>query len=244
MLNSEADAENGEVAPKNKKRKRAKSLPLAVVQKKNEKTGLPKSVQKAASRSAEQFGNDSVNVRFRDIKSFADFNILVDGRCIDSELPEHTRVRYYELCCSKNALIHDRLLRGLNCKLVAGIICEIADIAHAIRACTLTTSQDEYTNWDKTLKSFELLGMNVGFLRARLRRLISLAFESKEAFETRKYIEAKTGRVQAEDDIRNLVAKIVELKEASEKFDADIEALKSKAESHELRFKEEVYAPW
>ncbi|XP_057491774.1 B3 domain-containing protein Os01g0234100-like [Actinidia eriantha] len=251
------DADNAEIAPNNKKRKRLKTLPLAVVKKKK-KMGLPKSVQNSI-QSVKQFENDSEEVgsevlagprlsgsavRFRDVKSFTDFNILVDGLCIDSELPEHIRVKYYALCCSKNTFIHARLVRGLNSKLVAGIICETVNIADAIRACKLTTSRDEYLIWEKTLKSFELMGMSVGFLRARLRYLLSLAFESDDAPDARRYVEAKSGKGRAEDEIRDLEAKLVELKHTSEKFCADIESLKSKAERYEHKFQEEVDAPW
>ncbi|PSR87985.1 B3 domain-containing protein [Actinidia chinensis var. chinensis] len=251
------DADNSEIAPNNKKRKRLKSLPLAVIKKKK-KMGLPKSVAKSI-QSAKQFENDCEEVhsevpagprlsgsavRFRDVKSFMDFNILVDGLCIDSELPEHIRVKYYALCCSKNTLIHAHLFRGLNSKLVAGIVCETVNIADAIRACKLTTSRDEYLIWEKTLKSFELMGMSVGFLRARLRHLLILAFESDDARDARKYLDAKSGKGRAEDEIRDLEAKLVELKQASEKFGADIESLKSKAESFENKFQEEIDAPW
>uniref|UniRef100_A0A5B6YKD2 TF-B3 domain-containing protein n=1 Tax=Davidia involucrata TaxID=16924 RepID=A0A5B6YKD2_DAVIN len=253
------DAENtktGAIALK--KRKRPKSLPLAVVQKKNKKTGLSRSVPKLV-QPVEQSENDSEvigsevvlgskfsgsAVRFRDIRSFEEFNILVNELCMDSELPEHIRIEYYELCCSKNAFLHARLLQGLNCTLVAGIISETVNIADAMRACKVTTSRDEFAIWEKSLKSFELLGMNVGFLRARLRRLQTLAFDSEGALDTKRYMEAKTERVRAKGEIRNLEAKLVELKEASEKFDADIETLKSKAESYELTFQEEVDAPW
>ncbi|GFS34247.1 hypothetical protein Acr_00g0032910 [Actinidia rufa] len=251
------DADNSEIAPNNKKRKRLKSLPLAVIKKKK-KIGLPKSVAKSI-QSAKQFENDCEEVhsevpagprlsgsavRFRDVKSFTDFNILVDGLCIDSELPEHIRVKYYALCCSKNTLIHARLFRGLNSKLVAGIVCETVNIADAIRACKLTTSRDEYLIWEKTLKSFELMGMSVGFLRARLRHLLILAFESDDARDARRYLDAKSGKGRAEDEIRDLEAKLVELKQASEKFGADIESLKSKAESFDHKFQEEIDAPW
>ncbi|GFY86501.1 hypothetical protein Acr_05g0001400 [Actinidia rufa] len=216
------DADNAEIAPNNKKRKRLKTLPLAVVKKKK-KMGLPKSVQNSI-QSVKQFENDSEEVgsevlagprlsgsavRFRDVKSFTDFNILIDGLCIDSELPEHIRVKYYALCCSKNTFIHARLVRGLNSKLVAGIIVKL-----------------------------------VGFLRARLRYLLNLAFESDDAPDARRYVEAKSGKGRAEDEIRDLEAKLVELKHTSEKFCADIESLKSKAERYEHKFQEEVDAPW
>ncbi|ESR39111.1 hypothetical protein CICLE_v10025376mg [Citrus x clementina] len=114
----------------------------------------------------------------------------------------------------------------------------------ALRACKFTTSRDEFAMWDKTLKAFELLGMSVGFLRARLRRLQRLAFESEGAEDTRRYIEAKAQQSQTQDEIRNIEARLVELKGAWQRFDAEISSLKSSAESYELKFREVANAPW
>lgn len=241
-----------------KKRKRPNSLPLTMVQKKNKRTGLSRSVRQLG-QIVEQSGNDSEevgsevlegykfsgpSVPFKDVNSFEDFHIVVNGLCIDSELPEHTRVKYYELCCSKNTFLHNRLLPGLCCKLVAGIIDETVNIADAVKGCKPTTSRDEFAIWEKFVRSFELLGMNVGFLRNRLCSLKSLILESEGASDAKRYIAAKSGRTRTEAEIRNLEAKLVELKEASEKFDADIESLRSKAEKYEYEFQEEVDAPW
>ncbi|KAH8503392.1 hypothetical protein H0E87_014605 [Populus deltoides] len=183
-------------------------------------------------------------VQFKDIKSFEDFNILVDGLLLDSELSEDIRNKYYKLCCSQNAFLHDNLIKGVNLKLIAGIISETVNIADAMRACTLNTSRDEFATWDKALKASELFGMNVGFLRSKLGLLLSLAFDSEGATKTRRYIEARFKRVRTEDEIRNLEAKLVELKETYERYGADVERLKSKAEGYELKFQEQVLAPW
>ncbi|XP_027154044.1 B3 domain-containing protein Os01g0234100-like [Coffea eugenioides] len=249
----------GNVDLQNKKKKRPKSLPLTVVQKKKQKAGLSRSILPHLGHLEEQSGNDSDEVasevlegskfsadavRFRDIKGFEEFRIMVNGVCIDSELPEHVRRKYYELCCSKNVFLHERFLPGLHCKLAAGMIFEAVNTAEAIRACKVTTSRKEFEKWEKSLRSFELLGMNVGFLRARMRRLLSMAFEGEGASEAKRYWEAKNARACTEDEIRNLEAKLVELKATSEKYDAEIEALKSKAESYEILFQEEVNAPW
>ncbi|XP_060193914.1 B3 domain-containing protein Os01g0234100-like [Lycium barbarum] len=236
------------------KKRQKKSLPLTVVQRKKRKPDLSKRVPPEA-----QSGNDSDEVaseilegsrssgpavNFRDIKSLEEFHILVNGVCIDSEIPEHIRRKYYKLCCSRSSFLHDRLLQGLHCKLVAGMIFEVINIADMIRACTLTTPRKEFDIWEKSLKSFELLGMNVGFLRTRLRWLLSLAFDSEGASDTKRYLEAKNEWSRAEDEIRNLETKLEELKQASVKYGADVEALKSKAESYELMFQGEVNAPW
>ncbi|XP_059623873.1 B3 domain-containing protein Os01g0234100-like isoform X2 [Cornus florida] len=251
-----SDAEGVTIALK-KKRKRPKSISLSMAQKKKKKTGLsisaPKLVQPVESENdSEVVGSKDLAapkltgsaVQFSDIKSFEDFNIPVNGLCIDSEFPEHIRTKYYELCCSKNAFLHAGILQDVHWMLIAGTIFETVNIADAIRACKLTTSRDEFTNWENTLKSFELLGMDVGFLIARLRRLQTILFESEGSSDRKRYLEATFYRIQAKDEIRNLEAKLVELREASEKFEADIETLKSKAESHELNFEAEVNAPW
>ncbi|XP_019185517.1 PREDICTED: B3 domain-containing protein Os01g0234100-like isoform X3 [Ipomoea nil] len=249
VLTKQSDAEA--TNPNNKRKKRQKSLPLTVVQRKKHKAQLV--------QLEEQSGNDSDEVAsevfegskaltlaasFGDVKSFEDFTIVVNGVCLDSEIPDHIRRKYYELCCSKNAFLHDRLLSGLYGQLIAGMIFEVVSIADAIRACKLTTARTEFEVWDKSLKSFELLGMNVGFLRDRVRQLLNLAFESEGASDAKRYWEAKTGLARSEEEIKTIEIKLVELKEASKVYSADIEALRSKAESFEIMFDEEINAPW
>ncbi|KAL3526770.1 hypothetical protein ACH5RR_011426 [Cinchona calisaya] len=260
LLNLEALAKQveGTVDVTNKKKKRPKSLPLTVVHKKKQKAGMSKLLPRLG-RMEEHSGNDSDEVasevlesskfsvdavRFKDVKNFEDFHIMVNGVCIDSELPEHVRRKYYELCYSKNVFLHERFLQGLHCNLAAGIIFEAVSTADAIKACKVTTSRKEFDKWEKSLRSFELLGMNVGFLRARLRRLLSLAFDGEGALETKRYWEVITEQACTEDEIINLESKLVELKESCGKLDAEIETLKPRAESYEIMFQEEVNAPW
>ena len=80
------------------------------------------------------------DMQFKDVKDFNGFSILVDGLVIDSEIPLHLRAKYYQLCCSQNSFLHDHLIKGLNCKLAAGIISETVEIADASRAAKLKTS--------------------------------------------------------------------------------------------------------
>ncbi|XP_004232039.1 B3 domain-containing protein Os01g0234100 [Solanum lycopersicum] len=258
LLNLDAPAKQSDAEGaigNNIKKRQKKSLPLTVVQKRRRKEDLSKQLvpleaqsgndsDEVASEILEGSRSSGLAVNFRDIKSLEEFQILVNGVCIDSELPEHIRRKYYELCCSKNAFLHDRLLQGLHCKLVAGMIFEVVNIADMVRACKLSTPRKEFDKWEKSLKSFELLGMNVGFLRTRLRWLLSLAFDSEGASDTKRYWDAKKEWSRAEDEIRNLEMKLEELKQASGKYVADVEALKSKAESYELMFQGEVNAPW
>ncbi|KAL0350655.1 UNVERIFIED_CONTAM: hypothetical protein Sradi_4214700 [Sesamum radiatum] len=247
--------QEGTVDAQSKKR-RPKSLPLTVVQKKKEKE---EPLVPQLGQPEEQSGNDSDEVasevlegtkfsgssfHFKDVKSFEEFHIVVNGVCIDSELPEHIRQKYYDLCCSKNAFLHDRVLPGLYSKLAAGMIVETINIADVIRGCKLNTPRKDFEVWEKSLRSFELLGLNVGFLRARLRRLLSLAFDTEGALEVRRYWETQKERSRTEEEIQKLEAQLVELKELSAKYDHEIENLKTKAESYELKFQEEVDAPW
>ncbi|CAA2955690.1 B3 domain-containing Os01g0234100-like [Olea europaea subsp. europaea] len=224
----------------------------AVVQKKKQKAGKSGQPEEQSGIDSDEvasevFGGSKCSgssIHFKDVKSFEEFHIVVNGVCIDSELPEHVRRKYYELCCSKNAFLHEGLLPGLYCKLAAGMIFEAVNTADAIKACKLTTPRSDFEVWEKSLRSFELLGLNVGFLGARLGQLLKLAFNSEGAVDAKKYWKAKTERGRTEDEIRDLEANLVELKEASMKFDAEIESLKSKAERYELVFQEEVNAPW
>lgn len=181
---------------------------------------------------------------FKDVKSFEEFHIVVHGLCIDLELPELIRRKYYDLCHSKNTFLHDRLLPGLSCKLASGMIFEAVNTADAIKGCNLTTPRNEFDVWEKSLRSFELLGLKVGFLRSRLRRLVSMSFDSDDAVDTRRYLDAMIKRGHAEEEIRNLEAKLVEMKEISTKYDNEIESLKMKAEKYVLKFQEEANSPW
>lgn len=240
----------------NKRRKRQKSLPLTAVEKKQQQE---EGSTKQLALLEQQSGNDSdgvasevledskssqLAVSFGDIKNFEDFSIVINGQCIDSDIPEHIRRKYYELCCSKNTFLHYWLLPGLCCELVVGMIFELVNIADAIRTCKLTTTIKEFEKWDKSLRSFELLGMKTGFLHTHVQRLQSLAFGSEGASDTKRYREAKADQSRTEDEIRSLELMLAVLKESSEKYSADAESLKSKAESHELKFQEEVDAPW
>ncbi|KAK6924076.1 B3 DNA binding domain [Dillenia turbinata] len=253
--------ETDNLAPqKSTKRKRLKSLPLTAVQKKNKKTRVRKSVPIVPGQPVDNSENDSEEVasevlggpnnssglviQFKDIEKFENFTILVHGLAIDSELSEHIRKKYYELCCSQKAFLHENLLKGITGKLIVGVISETVNIADAIRVCKLTTTRDEFEVWDQTLKAFEQLGMSVGFLRTRLHRLESLAFDTEDALHSKKYIEARTEKDRLEDEMRILEAKLVELKEAFEKCSAEVENLKPGALRYEANFNEEANAPW
>lgn len=167
-------------------------------------------------------------VSFQQVRSFEDFNVVVNGLVIDSEISKYLKAKYYELCSSQKTFLHEHLLQGLNCKLAAGIILETINIADAIRASKITTSKDDYATWDKTLKCFEALGMKVSFLRARLDQLLNIASKTK------RYREAKLERDRAEEELRNLEAKLLVAKKTLNRLDTEIEFV----------FREVASAPW
>ncbi|XVE66863.1 hypothetical protein DITRI_Ditri08aG0114200 [Diplodiscus trichospermus] len=182
-------------------------------------------------------------VDFKEIKSIDSFTIIVNGSRIDSELSEYHRTKYYELCCSQNSFLHDHILKSISNKLAAEIITQTISIAEAIKACKLSTSQEDYVLWDKTLQGFELLGMNFGFLRARLNRLMTLALELQEAMESERY-RVSLEQDHMKEEKKSLEQKLVKLKETMHRLDSEIETLKPNAEKHELMFHEEVNAAW
>jgi len=182
---------------------------------------------------------------FKELKGFENFRIIVDGRPIEEELSTEVRNKYYKLCYSQQVFLHDNLIKGLHYKLIAGIISELVNIADAIKVSVISTPRVEFSNWDKTLLAFEHLGMNVEFLRVRLRRLVSIAYETGDASEIRRYMAYRTeqhGRV--DDEIKNMETKLEELKEACSGFTNYLESLKSKAEKHEQKFQKQVAANW
>ncbi|KAJ6411428.1 hypothetical protein OIU84_008073 [Salix udensis] len=177
-------------------------------------------------------------VDFKEVKSFNDFDILVNGLVINCELSKRLQIKYYELCCSQKSFLHEHLLDGLNCKLVAGMLAETINIADAIRASKLTTSQNDFATWENTLKSFQGLGMNVGFLLARLGRLVTLSDKSK------RVKVATLERVNAEMERRSLEAKLLEVKETMNRLDFEIETLQMNSENLGRVFEKMATAHW
>ncbi|XP_042509154.1 B3 domain-containing protein Os01g0234100-like [Macadamia integrifolia] len=172
-------------------------------------------------------------MEFKNVKNFEDFTVIVNGWNIDSELPEHVRAKYYELCCSQKAFLHCNLTPVINCKLITEIISGTVKVANFIRSCKLiTASKNDFANWNKCLDAFESMGMNVGFLQARLQQLVKL------------YNEAMLKRACLEGKIRNLEVMLMEIQEAFASKEKEIETLKWEAERHDVKFQAEVNAPW
>ncbi|KAJ0823974.1 hypothetical protein HanLR1_Chr00c0121g0713941 [Helianthus annuus] len=178
-------------------------------------------------------------LQFKEIKSIDDFSIVVDNLVIDSEIPKHFQVKYYDLCLSQKTYLHENLLKGLNVKLAAGVILETVTIADAIRACKVGITRDDFDIWDKTLKAFEEMGMKVGFLRGRISKLVGLLFDSNKLLEAKK-IE----QVKAEDEMRIMSEKLCGIKDMIKNLDAEIETLKLTGKNLETVFCREANAPW
>ena len=205
-------------------------------------------VLEESENNRNSFGSNSMNgiqlsnytPDFDKVKSLNDFIISVNGLVIDSEFSSHFRAKYFELCSSQKAFLHAHILEGLNYKLVSGIISETINIADAIRACKVgITSQEHYTTWDKSLTAFEGLGMNVAFLRSRIYRLLTLSIK----IEMKRKMELK--RDSTQEEIRTLVAKIMEARAAVKQLEAEIQCLENTDGGNmEALFKEVASAPW
>ena len=174
-------------------------------------------------------------ISFEGVKSFESFNIVVDGLVIDSKFSEIVRRKYYELCCSQGAFLHEHLLRGLNLNLVAGIISETTNIADAVKACTASTCLDDLHIWKKTLNGFELLGMNASFLFAKLNPLLGVDSESDIIYESMRLRKARLDQARAAERLMALDAKLKELKENMRAIDLELKAeVNASARKHEL----------
>ncbi|XP_027347376.1 B3 domain-containing protein Os01g0234100-like isoform X2 [Abrus precatorius] len=248
------NADTDAVTCKSPKRKHGKTVPLNVQKKKKTNVSRlgPKARLSEEVEESENGSDDALSevlegfkmLEFKDVKGFENFSIIVDGMPIDGEFSTEVRNKYYRLCCSQQAFLHENLIKGMNYKLIAGIISETVNIADAIKVSVICTPRFEFANWDKTLLAFEHLGMNVQFLRVRLRRLVSIAYETDDASETRRFLAYRNEHSQADDEIKNMETKLQELKGACDDFGAYLESLKCKAESYQLEFQKEVAAPW
>lgn len=67
-----------------------------------------------SSTDPSNFLSEATKPSCKELETFEDFHITVEGICIDSNLSEETQKKYYQLCCSQNSLLHDRLTTGIN----------------------------------------------------------------------------------------------------------------------------------
>ncbi|KAI9114278.1 hypothetical protein K1719_014506 [Acacia pycnantha] len=174
--------------------------------------------------------------------SVEDFNVVVNGVVLDSQLSKQVKTKYYELCCSQGTLIHEHLPEGQNYKLVVGMISEIVNIADAIRASNITTSLDCFAKWYKNLKGLKVLGMKVSFLLARLEHLISLA--TKASSNSARYAQVKMKQDQTQEEKKVLEQKLEEVKKTISRLDAELDSQHLNLELLVAEFQYVVNAPW
>ncbi|KAI9114491.1 hypothetical protein K1719_014719 [Acacia pycnantha] len=201
--------------------------------------GIPATHQPENTRDLDQnVGSDVLNgirsepsISFQQVMGIENFSIVINGMVLDSQLSKHLKTKYYELCCSQKMFLHEQL-EGQNCELVTGMICEMVNIADAIRASKITTSSDIFASWYNSLKGLEILGMNVSFLLARLEKLKSLASRFK------RYKETRIERDRVEEQKKMLELKLVEVKETTRRFNVELESLNLESSDLEARFQD------
>ncbi|XP_076930286.1 B3 domain-containing protein Os01g0234100-like [Bidens hawaiensis] len=177
-------------------------------------------------------------LKFQEIKSIDDFSIVVDGLVLDSLISDSFIIKYYDLCKSQNAYLHENL-NGLNFKAAAGMILETVNIADVIRACKVDTARDDLDTWDKFLDFCEDVGMKVGFLRARISKFVWILFKSNELLEAKRSILAK-----AQENEKTLNKRLCAVRGVIKNLDHEIESLKRNGENLEAVLGNEVNAPW
>ncbi|KAI3500467.1 hypothetical protein L1887_36289 [Cichorium endivia] len=247
LLNLEAQREEMTPvtpSPKPKKNKRQpESLSLTVAKKKLKKPTTPsKSIVEVLEHSGTNSSDEIISEVLEPstpIQPLKDFHIIVNHQNIDSELPEAVKTDYHKLCTYKKQLLHDNLPEGLFPKLVAGMIGETVNIANEIKNCKLTTSKAEFDVWDNSLKSFEILGMKVGFLRDKIRTLVRLVFESEFTVDIKRYMEAKSEKILIDDEIKKVKGRLLELKVTARNVEGVLGCFKEKAEKYMIEFREE-----
>ncbi|KAH9626353.1 hypothetical protein KSS87_008736 [Heliosperma pusillum] len=179
------------------------------------------------------------------ITTFNDFIISVDELLKKYyELPHHIKWNYYQLCSSQKLILHADFLEGVNPVLVAGCIIETVDIANEMKICELPTFDNKFALWVRKLKYLNLVGMNVKFLSARLLNLQRVACNPEATKKRQEYMDLCSEHANSESIIKSLQDKLTELRRVSEKRAGDIEKLKTDIKEHELRFQEQVSAPW
>jgi hypothetical protein len=181
---------------------------------------------------------------FKDVNCIDDFNFQVDGVISNSMMPSEIRIKYYDLCRSQSSYLHQNLLQGLNCKLIVGMISETVNIADAIRACRISSSdcRDNLSIWDKTLKAFQELGMKVGPLRERICKLEGL-ITRQELKQLTMYTKVAE-KEKAEEEMQNMRKTLMYVNTAIKKLGDEIDSLKNNEIGLSVFFEEAASAPW
>ncbi|XP_073120276.1 B3 domain-containing protein Os01g0234100-like [Henckelia pumila] len=195
--------------------------------------------------------SEGAAIKFQDVKRFEDFKIHVDGQLLDSELSVQTKMKYYELCLSLKVFLHDGLMEGLGSKLVAGVISKTSDIASAITSARLAPFPPlrDLQSWDKALIAFEELGMSVGFMRARIAKLVQISracetvngsWSAKWAAveETDRALKEKVSTMDA------LLESIETLKASKRSVEEEMNAFEEEVGDLDSEFSLVAAAPW
>ncbi|XP_017239947.2 B3 domain-containing protein Os01g0234100-like [Daucus carota subsp. sativus] len=153
------------------------------------------------------------------------------------KLPEHLRIKYFELCSSQNKLLHQYLKGKENSIYAAGMIAGVTAVSDSIRSSNLSTPLDRLKDWDRQLEGFEHLGMEVSFIRDRLHRLTSLADNPNREEGSTRIREAISER-----DI--VIDKVVEMNKAIHSLNKEIKRLQDKEMKDRLNYVKEAGASW
>ncbi|PNT60547.1 hypothetical protein BRADI_5g01445v3 [Brachypodium distachyon] len=187
---------------------------------------------------------------FEGVTSFSNFNIVVDGSVINRELfPDHQRRTYYELCQAQKSFLHKNLLKKINPTLALGVIIETVNIAEGIRA-SRASSHEDFSLWKKILESFEILGMDVTFMRKRVDDLLGLLPSRSLGDclvadgEHEGYEEVKLEHKCARKKMRALELKMSSLKNALKEMDAAMEEMESSVKKNAQAMRQIATAPW
>ncbi|CAN1817756.1 B3 domain-containing protein Os01g0234100 [Linum perenne] len=98
-----------------------------------------------------------------------------------------------------------------------------------------TQQKEDFVTWENTLVAFEKLGMNVGFILTRLRQLMGRCYGANRD----KRLRAE--RVQVEDEVKILKAKLEEAMERIRRIDGEMEGDEVDVE---VKFREVAKATW
>ncbi|XP_073120274.1 B3 domain-containing protein Os01g0234100-like [Henckelia pumila] len=172
-------------------------------------------------------------VTFQDVKTFSNFKIYLDNhQILDSELPARDKTKYYELCRGQKMFLHGNLIDGLSGKLVAAMISKTTTIADDIKSVNPIYSIQDLERWDKTFKCFEDLGMSLGFLRARIDKLVEISRKYNNVSESciAKYALVEEKKAALKTEVWTLAERIADLKASIKTAEAEIDGFKKEME--------------
>ncbi|KAM3298497.1 hypothetical protein ACQJBY_040119 [Aegilops geniculata] len=182
---------------------------------------------KSAKNKEDGIGSSEPGTDINVVKSFRSFKVIVGGSAIDDkQLPtDETRRAYHGLCHDRKSLLHGRLQKNLEPLLAAGVIIETVHIAKGIMASAAPPSREDLTRWKKELESFEMMGMDVGFMRERVNSLLTLLEKADHLHEG--YEVAKLERARATKGLRVLESKLSSIKDALKEIDVELQEMAS-----------------